>query len=110
MYVQAALAGAKPSTRCTTARIRRMPFSMSTSTSDDQWFLIVVSEQKTGRVSQQQLAARNFWLDARFNGRCEARRENAAALTEILDKVFASQTLDHWRHAFRPGSHPPTAS
>jgi len=45
------------------------------------------------------LAARKLLLDARFND--DAKRvANAAALTEILDKVFASQTLDHWRHAF----------
>jgi len=68
------------------------------STSDDQWFLIVVQNKDWPSLAAA-IGRQELLLDARFND--DAKRvANAAALTEILDKVFASQTLDHWRHAF----------
>src|SRR5712691_2611949 len=97
MYVQAALAGANFYPLHDRKNPPNAIFNVY-RTSDDQWFLIVVQNKDwpnlAAAISRQELL-----LDARFND--DAKRvANAQALTEILDAVFTSQTLDHWRQAF----------
>jgi len=96
MYVQAALAGAN----FYPLHDRKSPPNAIFNvyrTSDDQWFLIVV-QNKDWPALAAAIGRQELLLDARFND--DAKRvANAPALTEILDAVFTSQTLDHWRHA-----------
>src|SRR5260370_23961596 len=66
-------------------------------TSDDNWLLIVVQDKDwpalAGGIGRPDLLS-----DARFT--VDATREaNSAKLTEILDEVFTSQPLAHWREA-----------
>jgi len=97
MYVQAALAGANFYPLHDRKNPPNAIFNVY-STFDDQWFLIVVQNKDWPSLAAA-IGRQELLLDARFND--DAKRvANAAALTEILDKVFASQTLDHWRHAF----------
>ncbi len=97
MYVQAALAGANFYPLHDRKNPPNAIFNVY-STSDDQWFLIVVQNKDWPSLAAV-IGRQELLLDARFND--DAKRvANAAALTEILDKVFASQTLDRWRHAF----------
>jgi len=97
MYVQAALAGANFYPLHDRKNPPNAIFNVY-RTSDDQWFLIVVQNKDwpslAAAISRQELL-----LDARFNDDAK-RAANAPALTGILDAVFASQTLDHWRQAF----------
>jgi len=97
MYVQAALAGANFYPLHDRKNPPNAIFNVY-RTSDDQWFLIVVQNKDwpslAAAISRQELL-----LDARFNDDAK-RATNAPALTGILDAVFASQTLDHWRQAF----------
>jgi crotonobetainyl-CoA:carnitine CoA-transferase CaiB-like acyl-CoA transferase len=100
LYVQAALCGAK----FFPLHDRKNPPNAIWNvyrTSDDHWFLIVVQNKDwpalAGAVGHQDLA-----LDPRFADEA-TRGANAAALTEILDAVFASQPLDFWRKALDQG-------
>src|ERR1700730_18625051 len=63
--------------------------------SDARWFLIVV-QAKDWPALAMGIGRPELLLDARFTDDA-ARGANAAELAEILDKVFASQPLAHWR-------------
>src|SRR5580700_8990248 len=64
-------------------------------TSDDHWFLIVV-QGKDWPALAKGVGRAELLLDARFTDDAK-RAANSAALAEILDKVFTSQPLAHWR-------------
>jgi crotonobetainyl-CoA:carnitine CoA-transferase CaiB-like acyl-CoA transferase len=66
-------------------------------TSDDKWFLIVVTPDKWPALATA-IGRPDLLSDARF---VDAAKQvaNAAQLTEILDQVFAGQPLAHWREA-----------
>lgn len=97
IYVQAALAGAN----FYPLHDRKDPPNATFNvyrTSDDQWFLIIAQNKDWPAIAAAS-GHQELLLDARF-GDDAKRAANAAALTEILDAAFASQTLDHWRQAF----------
>src|SRR5437660_2816647 len=97
MYVQAALAGANFYPLHDRKNPPNAIFNVY-RTSDDQWFLIVVQNKDWPNLAAA-IGRQELLLDARFND--DAKRvANAPALTEILDAVFTSQTMDHWQHAF----------
>src|SRR5882762_6634654 len=97
MYVQAALAGANFYPLHDRKNPPNAIFNVY-RTSDDQWFLIVVQNKDWPSLAAA-IGRQELLLDARFNE--DAKRvANAQALTEILDAVFTSQTLDHWQRAF----------
>ncbi len=96
MSVQAALCGAK----FFPLHDRKSPpnalFNVY-QTSDDNWLLIVVQEKDWPALARG-IGRPDLLLDARFSD--EATREaNSTQLTEILDEVFTSQPLAHWREA-----------
>jgi crotonobetainyl-CoA:carnitine CoA-transferase CaiB-like acyl-CoA transferase len=97
MYVQAALAGANFYPLHDRKNPPNAIFNVY-RTSDDQWFLIVV-QNKDWPALAAAIGRQELLLDARFTDDAK-RAANAAALTEILDVIFASQTIDHWRQAF----------
>jgi formyl-CoA transferase len=66
-------------------------------TSDDSWFLIVV-QSKDWPALATGIGRPDLLLDARFADDAK-RAANSAPLTEVLDEVFMSQPLAHWREA-----------
>jgi len=66
-------------------------------TSDGNWFLIVVQSKDLPALAAA-IGRPDLLLDARFTDDA-TRAANAAQLTGILDEVFASQPLAHWREA-----------
>ena len=66
-------------------------------TSDERWFLIVV-QPKDWPALANGIARPELLNDPRFKDDA-SRAANSAQLTEILDKVFASQPLAHWHDA-----------
>ena len=71
-------------------------------TSDDNWFLIVVTPDRWPALTTA-IGRPDLLSDARFAD-APKQAANAAQLTEILDEVFASQPLAHWREAL-DGAH-----
>ena len=67
-------------------------------TSDNEWFLIVV-QNKDWPLLAKGIGQAELIADPRF-AEDTTRARNAAQLTEILDKLFASQPLAHWRELF----------
>src|SRR4051812_30406559 len=69
-------------------------------TADDSWLMLVMLPAKwrafVGAIGRDDLAS-----DARFADPGK-QAANAAALTAILDEVFASQPLAHWREVLDP--------
>jgi len=69
--------------------------------SDDKWFLIVLTPDHwpalAGAIGKPELVS-----DPRFADPAK-QAANAAALTAILDEVFAKQPMAHWREAFDKG-------
>jgi crotonobetainyl-CoA:carnitine CoA-transferase CaiB-like acyl-CoA transferase len=94
MSVQAALCGA----RFFPLHDRKNPpnaiFNVY-QTSDDNWFLIVV-QAKDWPALATGIGRSDLLLNARFTDDAK-RAANSAQLTEILDAVFTSQPLAHWR-------------
>ncbi|HST10877.1 MAG TPA: CoA transferase [Terriglobales bacterium] len=94
MSVQAALCGAK----FFPLHDRKSPpnaiFNVY-QTSDDHWFLIVV-QAKDWPALATGIGRPELLLDARFTDDA-TRGANSAKLAEILDTVFTSQPLAHWR-------------
>jgi crotonobetainyl-CoA:carnitine CoA-transferase CaiB-like acyl-CoA transferase len=71
-------------------------------TSDDRWLLLVAAQQKDwpGFVKAIELPA--LLEDARFiDGKLRA--QNAAALVDILDPLFAGHPLAHWKKVLDDG-------
>jgi crotonobetainyl-CoA:carnitine CoA-transferase CaiB-like acyl-CoA transferase len=66
-------------------------------TSDDHWFLIVV-QSKDWPALATGIGRPELPTDARFTDDA-TRGANSAKLTEILDDVFTSKPLAHWREA-----------
>jgi crotonobetainyl-CoA:carnitine CoA-transferase CaiB-like acyl-CoA transferase len=66
--------------------------------SDDHWFLIVTTPDHW-RALATSIGRPDLLTDARFADPAK-QAVNAAALAEILDKLFRSQPLAHWREAF----------
>jgi len=97
MYIQAALCGAK----FFPLHDRKSPPNAILNvyqSSDCHWFLIVV-QAKDWPALAQAVGRPDLASDARFADE-KAREANSAQLTEILDQVFTSQPLSHWREAF----------
>jgi crotonobetainyl-CoA:carnitine CoA-transferase CaiB-like acyl-CoA transferase len=67
-------------------------------TSDDNWFLIVVTPDRWPALATA-IGRPDLLSDARF---ADAAKQavNAAQLTAILDEIFGSQPMDHWRDVF----------
>jgi formyl-CoA transferase len=71
-------------------------------TADDRWLLLVAAQQKDwpGFVKAMQMP--ELETDPRFaDGKL--RIQNAAALVAVLDPVFASQPLAHWKSVLDAG-------
>ena len=66
-------------------------------TSDDNWFLIVVTPDRWPALATG-IGRPDLLSDARFAD-APKQAANAAQLTEILDEVFAAQPMAHWREA-----------
>lgn len=71
-------------------------------TSDNRWILIVAAQQKDWggfiqAIGQPQLASDPRFADAR------KRLENSADLVKILDPMFASRPLAHWKKVLTEG-------
>src|SRR5258708_21191893 len=67
-------------------------------TSDDNWFLIVVTPDRWPAVATG-IGRPDLLTDARFTDAAK-QAANSAELTAILDEVFGSQPMAHWREAF----------
>lgn len=97
MYIQAALCGAQ----FFPLHDRKSPPNATFNvyqTSDDRWFLIVV-QAKDWPALAAAIGHHELLLDTRFHDEA-TRAANASALAQILDAVFISEPLDHWREAF----------
>jgi len=68
--------------------------------SDNNWFLIVLTPDKWPGFASA-IGRSDLLSDPRFAdpGKIAA---NSAQLTAILDELFGSQPMDHWREAFDP--------
>ena len=64
-------------------------------TSDDNWFLIVLTPDKWPALATG-IGRPELLSDARFTDAAK-QAVNAAPLTTILDEVFGSQPMAHWR-------------
>jgi len=67
-------------------------------TSDDNWFLIVVTPDRWPALATG-IGRQDLLSDARFADAAQ-QAANAAQLTAILDGVFGSQPMAHWREIF----------
>src|ERR1700761_4776621 len=65
-------------------------------TSDNRWILVVAAQRKDWPGFAKAIGRPELLSDPRFPD--EPRTDNSAALVEILDPLFASQTLAHWKH------------
>src|SRR5882672_9133405 len=66
--------------------------------SDDNWFLLVVTPDHWPALANG-IGRPDLLTDARFSNPAK-QAANAAALAEILDSLFKSQPLTHWRDVF----------
>ncbi len=67
-------------------------------TSDEHWFLIVTTPDHWSALATA-IGRTDLLADARFADPAK-QAANSAALAEILDKLFRSQPLAHWREVF----------
>jgi formyl-CoA transferase len=65
-------------------------------TSDGRWILLVAAQRKDWPGFAKAIGREDLLTDPRFSD--EHRTDNSAALVEILDPLFASQTLAYWKH------------
>ncbi len=71
-------------------------------TSDDRWLLLVAAQQKDWPGFVKAIGMPALLEDARFmDGK--HRAQNSAALVEILDPLFSSQPLAHWKKVLDDG-------
>jgi crotonobetainyl-CoA:carnitine CoA-transferase CaiB-like acyl-CoA transferase len=96
MSVQAALCGAKFFPLHDRKNPPNAIFNVY-QTSDDNWFLIVVQDKDWPALARG-IGRPDLLLDARFTDEA-TRGANSGKLTEMLDEVFTSQPLAHWRDA-----------
>jgi crotonobetainyl-CoA:carnitine CoA-transferase CaiB-like acyl-CoA transferase len=66
--------------------------------SDDQWFLIVVTPDRWPALAKG-IGRPDLLTDPRFADPAK-QMANAQQLTAILDELFSSQPMAHWREAF----------
>jgi crotonobetainyl-CoA:carnitine CoA-transferase CaiB-like acyl-CoA transferase len=66
--------------------------------SDDTWFLIVVTPDHWPALANG-IGRPDLLTDARFTDPAK-QMANSGELTAILDKVFATQPMSHWREVF----------
>ncbi len=64
-------------------------------TSDGRWILLVAAQRKDWPGFVRAIGREDLLSDPRFAD--ENRTDNSAALVEILDPLFASHTLAHWK-------------
>jgi formyl-CoA transferase len=69
--------------------------------SDDNWFLIVLTPDRWPALATG-IGRPDLLTDPRFADPAK-QAANSAQLTEILDEVFASQPMPHWREVFDRG-------
>jgi len=69
--------------------------------SDDNWFLIVLTPDKWPALATG-IGRPDLLTDARFADPAK-QMSNSAELTAILDEVFTSQPMSHWREVFDHG-------
>src|SRR5438876_7019523 len=67
-------------------------------TSDDNWFVLVLTPDRWPALATG-IGRPDLLSDARFTDAVK-QAANAAQLTEILDAVFGSQPMAHWREVF----------
>ncbi len=67
-------------------------------TSDDNWFVIVLTPDRWPALATG-IGRPDLLSDARFTDAAK-QAANSAQLTGILDEVFGSQPLAHWREVF----------
>lgn len=65
---------------------------------DDQWFLIVTEPARWPGLAEA-IGRPDLLSDPRFSDPAK-QMANAAALTAILDELFSSKPMAHWREAF----------
>ena len=94
MSIQAALCGAKFFPLHDRKNPPNAIFNVY-QTSDDHWFLIVVQAKDWAALATG-IGHPELLLDARFVDDA-TRAANSAKLAEILDSVFMSEPLAHWR-------------
>jgi crotonobetainyl-CoA:carnitine CoA-transferase CaiB-like acyl-CoA transferase len=71
-------------------------------TSDDRWILLVAAQQKDWPGFAKAVGLESLLNDPRFaDGKMRIR--NADALVEILDPIFASKPLQHWKKTLDEG-------
>lgn len=70
-------------------------------TSDGRWILLVAAQRKDWPGLAKAIGKPELLEDARFND--ENRIANSAALVELLDPLFASQPLAHWKEVLDAG-------
>jgi formyl-CoA transferase len=69
--------------------------------SDDNWFLIVLTPDKWPALANG-IGRSDLLTDVRFSEPAKLVA-NATALTAILDEIFATQPMAHWREVFDRG-------
>jgi formyl-CoA transferase len=69
--------------------------------SDDTWFLIVLTPDKWPALAKG-IGRPDLLTDPRFSDAAK-QGANAAELTAILDELFGSQPMSHWREVFDQG-------
>jgi crotonobetainyl-CoA:carnitine CoA-transferase CaiB-like acyl-CoA transferase len=72
----------------------------------DGWIFVMCMSDRFWTLLVEELGLRELFVDPHF-ATMAARSANRSALTEVLDAVFASQTMAHWEH--RLGSIVPIA-
>ncbi|MDE0852906.1 MAG: CoA transferase [Nevskia sp.] len=101
MWIEGALSGAKFFEQHNRKRPPN-PLLNPYQTSDGRWLLLVCPQDKDFATLANAMGMPQLLGDARFGG-IKARSQNAAALVEILDPVFAEQSLEHWKQVFDQG-------
>ncbi|NPT56877.1 CaiB/BaiF CoA transferase family protein [Paraburkholderia elongata] len=71
-------------------------------TSDNRWLLLVAVQEKDWPGFVAAMGLPELLQDPRFAD-AKLRAQNAAALVEVLDPIFASKPLQHWRQVLDAG-------
>ena len=96
LYVQAALCGAKFFPLHDRKNPPNALFNVY-QTADDRWFLIILQDKDWPALANG-IGRPELLIDSRFIDKA-TQAANSAQLTTILDEVFRSQPLAHWREA-----------
>jgi crotonobetainyl-CoA:carnitine CoA-transferase CaiB-like acyl-CoA transferase len=71
-------------------------------TSDNRWILLVAAQRKDWPGFAKAIGMPELIEDSRFSDE-RLRAANAAQLVDVLDPLFASQTLAHWKDVLSAG-------